>query len=307
MAMGVRWLDIHHFENLKTLYLDFISAPETSPQDSLPLLLLPNLAELTLGSWGGKSSLAADVEQPAFNYQDNDSFVFGHLWVWPVRSSPINKLSLFKPFVSENMVKKMILACKALKQFECIHPIFSRYGDKWFGGLVPALNNHLESLEDLSLLCRMYGPSLEDTGMARLEPLRRLVNLKSARISLYLVSDEGNRLNPQFVPDFFPPSLESLRIHYPRKPDVEADAKLLDILTGVKEGYLPSLRDVYITWVYFQPQKEQYDLLERLRSLLEIKKQYETSGIQFDILFSIKDDKSKWQWFKGSPSSTDIY
>jgi hypothetical protein len=307
MAMGVPWLNTHHFENLKTLYIDLISTPEMFTRYALPLLLLPRLEELTLGSWGATINTTTDLYEILFDYDDDDSAVFGCPWVWPVRSSSITKLSLLRPCVSEKMVEKMILACKALKSFECIHPTRSNWNDEWFGHLVPALEHHSESLEDLSTTCTMHRSGLKFTGMAQLDPLCGLTNLKSSRISLHLVSDPDRWQNAQFLPAFFPPSLTSLHIHFPREPDARACQHLLDILTGYKEGHIPSLQEVRITWVYFQDEGDKYDVLEeRLRSLLGIKEQFEILSVKFDIFFTIRDDRCKSSYTKESLRTTDI-
>ncbi|KAI4946048.1 hypothetical protein J4E91_007490 [Alternaria rosae] len=294
MAMGVRWLDTHHFDNLKTLYIDFSSSPEMPVRYALPLLLLPNLDELTLVAWGGNYDIPANEHEVGFEYDDVAGFtIFDRKWWWPYRSSPITKLSLFKPVVSEIMVQNMIFACKALERFKCFHPVRSTPDDRWFGGLVDTLTDHKESLEDLSLLCRQHGPSLENTGLAQLAPLSEFTNLNSARVSLYLVSDPGSTLNAQSLPAFFPPTIRSLHIHYPREPNDQVDQQLLDILIWYKDGTLPSLQDVYITWVYYQRGKEEYDLQERLQSLVQIKRQFEMASITFDIMLTIRDDKSE--------------
>ena len=310
MAMGVRLLDTHHFDNLKTLYIDFSDQPIISARYAFPLLLLPNLDELTLVALGGYYDIPEGETEVGFDgYETDDGLtIFDRPWLWPLRSSSITKLSLFKPVFSENAVKKMILACKALERFECFHPLRSSTNDQWFGALVPALNNHIESLQNLSLLCREpYWPSLENTGMAQLDHLHEFTHLNSVRVSLNLVSDPGETLNARNLPAFLPPSITSLHIHYPREPNDEADQQLLDVLTAHKDGILPSLKDVYITWVYYQREWEEYDLLERLRSLVQIKEQYETSSITFDIMLTIRDDKGKWPLVRGSSSSANVY
>ncbi|KAI4641784.1 hypothetical protein J4E93_007882 [Alternaria ventricosa] len=309
MTMGGRWLDTHHFDNLKTLYIDFTSTPETHVQYALPLLLLPNLDELTLVAWGGNYIIRANEDGVGFDYDDIDgeTTIFDGEWSWPYLSLPITKLSLFKPFVSEEIVNRMITSCKALERFECFHPAPSSGDDRWFGGLIPALNNHIESLQNLSLLCRQHGPSLEYIGMAQLDSLHEFTNLNSVRVSLYMVSDPGETLSVRSLPAFLPPSITSVHIHYPREPNDEADQQLLDVLTAHKDGILPSLKDVYITWVYYQREWEEYDLLERLQSLVQIKEQYETSSITFDIMLTIRDDKGKWPLLRGSSSSANVY
>ncbi|KAI4687757.1 uncharacterized protein J4E88_003348 [Alternaria novae-zelandiae] len=306
MAMGVSWLHTHRFDNLKILYFDFSNSPEMSARCALPLLLLPSLDELTLVALGGWFQIPENEFEGEWEGEseheaaDDDLTIFGRPWLWPVRSSPITKLSLFKPVFSEIAVKKMILACKALERFECSHPLRSSTKDQWFGALVPALNDHIESLQNLSLLCRPpRWPSLENTRMAQLDPLHEFTNLNSVRVSLNLVSDPGETLSARNLPAFLPPSITSLHVHYPREPNDEADQQLLDVLTAYKDGVLPSLKDVYITWVYYQRRKEEFDLLERLQSLVQIKEQYETSSITFDIMLTIRDDKGKWPLVRG--------
>jgi len=308
MAMGGRWLDTHHFDNLKTLYIDFTSSPETHVQYALPLLLLPNLDELTLVAWGGNYNIPVHDDGLDFDYDEfYDQSIFDREWSWPYLSSPITKLSLFKPIVSEEMVNHMITSCKALERFECFHPAPCDGLEQWFGGLIPALNNHIESLQNLSLLCRQHFPSLEDTGMAQLDSIHEFTKLNSVRVSLYLVSDPGETLNARSLPAFLPPNITSLHIHYPREPNDQADQQLLDVLTAHKDGTLASLKDVYITWVYYQRGEEEFDLLERLQSLVQIKAQYETSSITFDIMLKIRDDKGKWPLVRGSSSSANVY
>ena len=308
MAMGLSRLHTHRFDNLKILYFDFSNTPQTSARYAFPLLLLPNLDELTLVALGGYFDMAENETEVDFEYDDADGLIiFGRPWLWPLRSSPITKLSLFKPVISENAVKNMITSCKALERFECFHPLRSSTLDQWFRGLIPALNNHIESLQNLSLLCRQHWPSLENTGMAQLNPLHEFTNLNSVRVSLYLVSDPGETLSAQNLPAFLPPSIKSLHIHYPRKPNEEADQQLIDVLTAHKDGVLPSLEDVYITWVYYQREKEEFDLLERLQSLVQIKEQYKTSSITFDIMLTIRDDKGNWPLVRGPSSSANVY
>ena len=308
MAMGVSWLHTHRFDNLKILYFDFSNSPDMPTRYAFPLLLLPNLDELTLVALGGCPNSPDNEFEVDFDYDADDGLtIFGRPWLWPVRSSPITKLSLFKPVISENAVKNMITSCKALGRFECFHPLRSSMLDQWFGGLIPALNNHIESLQNLSLLCRQREPSLKYTGMAQLDPLHEFTNLNSVRVSLYMVSDPGETLSVRSLPAFLPPSITSLHIHYPREPNDEADQQLLDVLIAHKDGILLSLKDVYITWVYYQHEWEEYDLLERLQSLVQIKKQYETSSITFDIMLTIRDDKGKWPLVRGSSSSAHVY
>ena len=281
----------HNFQNLKTLYIDFHSTPVMSTASVLPLLLLPSLDDLTLGSWGCRPNTPGAM--PPFLTDENDSIVYNVPWRWPIPSSPISKLSLIRPYVSENMVKKVIRACKALQQFECTLPTPHRPGDRWFGSIVSALNDHSESLEDLSVACRVvYGASPAKYRLAQLEPLSNLTNLKSIRVPLYLVSDPDR--SERSVLQFFPQSIEHVHIEWLRALNVRADKQLPGILAMRKAGYFTSLRHVYVTWVHFREHgDEEYDLLENLRLLLHIREQYESSSIKFDILFVLEDDKSR--------------
>ncbi|KAI4660407.1 uncharacterized protein J4E78_005110 [Alternaria triticimaculans] len=163
MAMGLSRLHTHRFDNLKILYFDFSKTPQTPARYAFPLLLLPNLDELTLVALGGYFDMAENETEVGFEYDDADGLI-----------------------------------------------IFGR---------------------------------------------------------------------PWFLPAFLPPSITSLHIHYPREPNDEADQQLVDVLSAHKDGTLASLKDVYITWVYYQRGEEEFDLLERLQSLVQIKAQYEASSI----------------------------
>ncbi|CAN9219756.1 unnamed protein product [Alternaria alternata] len=61
--------------------------------------------DLTLGSWGCRPNTPGAM--PPFLTDENDSIVYNVPWRWPIPSSPISKLSLIRPYVSENMVKKL--------------------------------------------------------------------------------------------------------------------------------------------------------------------------------------------------------
>jgi len=308
MAMDVSRLHTHRFDNLKILHFEFSNSPDMPARYAFPLLLLPNLDELTLVALGGYVNIPENEHYAVLEYDADDGLtIFDSPWSWPVHSSPITKLSLFKPVISENAVKNMIIACKGLERFECFHPLRSSTDDQWFGGLVSALNNHIESLQNLSLVCREHRLSLENTGMAQLDSLHGFTNLDSVRVSLSLVSDPGETLSARNLPAFFPPSITSLHIHYPREPNDEAGQQLLDVLTAHKDGTLPSLKDVHIAWVYYQRGKDEFDLLERLQSLVQIKEQYETSSITFDITLTIRDDRGKWPLVRRSSSGANVY
>ncbi|OWY49010.1 hypothetical protein AALT_g9421 [Alternaria alternata] len=270
---------------------------------TLAAFWLPNLERIWIrlpscNVIGGTYLLLEGIgAMPPFLTDENDSIVYNVPWRWPIPSSPISKLSLIRPYVSENMVKKVIRACKALQQFECTLPTPHRPGDRWFGSIVSALNDHSESLEDLSVACRVvYGASPAKYRLAQLEPLSNLTNLKSIRVPLYLVSDPDR--SERSVLQFFPQSIEHVHIEWLRALNVRADKQLPGILAMRKAGYFTSLRHVYVTWVHFREHgDEEYDLLENLRLLLHIREQYESSSIKFDILFVLEDDKKsniKW-------------
>jgi hypothetical protein len=91
-AFRTPWGKVHRLGNLKSLYIDLVSMPEFTVKFALPLLLLPKLKDLTLGSWdssvGGDNNGEADSEGLAID---------GQPWVWPIRSSPITRLSLQEP------------------------------------------------------------------------------------------------------------------------------------------------------------------------------------------------------------------
>jgi hypothetical protein len=283
---------VHRFENLKTLYIDMVSIPEFPVQTALSLLLLPKLEDLTLGSWG-----ACTIPVPGHVAIGSKGLVIGgQPWIWPIRSSPITRLSLIRSAVSEDMLTKFIGACKTLKHFECTQPRTFRLRDEWFGGLVPAFLVHTESLEELSIGFVMEDQDLESYGYALLGSLSEIRTLKSLRAPLHLLC---STVPTETFGDRLPPNLEHLRFELPKNADAALTLHLPNLHRKILEGRLPSLQSIEVHWPYsFDCEGEFPGLessgLELLNMLLEVMAESLPRHVSVDVMLNMRDDYREW-------------
>jgi hypothetical protein len=142
--LGYPFGNVHSFEHLRVLHLDFSAYSRFPTSHALPLLLLPRLEVLTLGGW---SKMLPE------RYQDDKKLPqLEKLWTWPCRESPTKKLALLYPWVDPAIASKMIRACKSLVRFECTNhctPVGGIRG--WYSHISAALLEHAYTLQELSI------------------------------------------------------------------------------------------------------------------------------------------------------------
>ena len=220
---------VPRFQRLTVLHVDVSrSGVQWQVSDALPFLLLPSLTDLTLGGWGvaAPSSPSSSEELPN-NY---DSTFAGESWIWPVRSSPITRLSLIRPFVSGTVISKMIHACKALSEFEIVHPNYvqlDRLPDPRQEELVyAALLEHVYTLMNLSIGYLHYRSHREirRRGLCVGPQMHGLKSLQIPLLVLTGVGDVKTIEDSSVLTVALPGSIEHLWIDLSESlsPDIEA-------------------------------------------------------------------------------------
>ena len=277
------------FERLRLLHLDIHqSGLEWPVRNALPFFLLPNLIELTLGNCGetnheSRWSVGPDV---------NDSTFMGQPWTWPVRGSPITRLTLLSPRFSGSIVAKMILACRAVTEFEVVLPYHDQPRDsEFFEHVEVALVEHADTLIKLSfgdLLAAVDRSLPNRLGVFRMGT--RLTSLTFLRATPHtlLGYDNGCKFSLQPVPflsDALPTTIEHLWFDLPCRPwNMSLDPYFAGLYQAHQNGKFPRLKSIYIHW----HQKFTYDwdvITHFLRDLMYLRER--AMGITFDICVRI--------------------
>jgi hypothetical protein len=140
------------FEKLKVLHIDLrtrLDFVHWRASSVLPLLLLPNLIDLTLGGWGVRWSRSGERLKVAEGH--DDMTYIDKPWTWPVRASSIKRLSLLHPSVTGPMIVKMLHACQVISRFELVHGDGYVPEKEWYDIVLVALAEHADTLTELSL------------------------------------------------------------------------------------------------------------------------------------------------------------
>jgi len=246
------------FERLKVLHLDIHQSDLEWPvRDVLPFFLLPSLTDLTLGNCG-----ETDHGRPwAVGPDTDDSAFMGDPWKWPVRSSSIARLSLLSPRFSGSIAAKMIVACRAITDFEVVSPYERRPRDyEFYDDVRTALIQHANTLVSLSLgdTLGVYWRTFDSSpGTFRMSSFFSSLTFLRAKPYLLLGYD-GLSQNPPstllteispVLADTLPDTLEHLWLDAPCRPWY---MNLLPYCRGlfkaVRSGQFSQLKSIYVHW-----------------------------------------------------------
>ncbi|CAN9166698.1 unnamed protein product [Alternaria alternata] len=316
------------FEKLKVLHLDvYQSGLEWSVSQVLPFFRLPNLVDLTLGNCG---SVSFDIDYNIrsrgwddFEYHHefeavyheigvhkdiepdkNDVAFMGEPWIWPLRTSPITRLSLLSPRFSGSIIANMLLACRAITEFEVVMPYkHAPFDITFWEDVGTALLGHSDTLAKLSLgdqLANSKRSPLCSPGVFRIGSL--LTSLKFLRINPCTILGYNDvrsyTWDTSFVLfDALPDTIEHLWLDLSCSPfRICLDPSFRGLFEARRNGRFPHLRSIHVYWY-----KKVYTAFERvtsyLKHLLEIRQDasVHVPDISFDI--SLRVDC----WTAGKP------
>ena len=279
------------FERLKVLHLDIHQSDLEWPvRDVLPFFLLPSLTDLTLGNCGE----IAPGESQAFGPDNNDSTSMRDPWKWPVRNSSIARLSLLSPRFSGSIAAKMILACRAVTEFEVVVPCHDPPSDpEFYEHIGIALAEHADTLVKLSL-----GDQLAASGRSRSNRLgmysesTRLSSLTSLRVNpnVFLPYESGRLISLQperdsALSNAIPNTIEHLWLDLPYRPwNMDMRKYFQGLYEARRNGRLPQLRSIFVHW----QQKFKYDwdvITHYIRDLMDMRE--DAAGISFEFYVRI--------------------
>jgi hypothetical protein len=285
------------FERLKVLHLDiYHSDLEWPVRDTLPFFLLPNLTDLTIGNCG-----ESDRGQPwSVGPDSNDSASMGEPWKWPVRTSSITRLSLLSPRFSGSIVARMLLACRAITEFEVVSPQEHQpYDTEFYEDVGMALVEHADTLVSLSLghaLAQVDGSTghVLDQLLGVFRVGNRLSSLTFLRINPLLllgcnVPRKWTINTSSDLADALPSTLEHLWLDEPRRPwHLGLSAYLRGVYDAVRSGRLTQLKSIHVHWHQCFPHN--WDtVLSHVRGLMYLREDslWAAPTIDFDVTVRI--------------------
>jgi hypothetical protein len=305
------------FEKLKVLHLDvYQSGLEWSVSQVLPFFRLPNLVDLTLGNCGSVSfdmdwdewrdgqCLRPDPFHRRIWPDKNDAAFMGEPWIWPLRTSSITRLSLLSPRFSGSIIANMLLACRAITEFEVLLPYkHAPFDSTFYEDVSTALLGHTDTLAKLSLgdqlatirRCLPCSP-----GLFRIGSL--LTSLKFLRINPFTIlgDDSMRRYTTDTSPalsDALPDTIEHLWLDLACSPFlINFNTYIKDLFEARRNGRFSHLKSIHVYWY-----KKLYTSFDRvpsyLKDLLKIREQasVHVPTISFDI--SVRVDC----WTAGKP------
>lgn len=226
------------FHSLRVLRLDLRFWDHFPINSIYQILLLPQLKDLTLGRWGAVYERDRGASRPDPDHQD--SHVLDQPWIWPVRSSPIERLSLLSSRAPAYIIANLVTACKALKRFECGSPARFTGAEFRYNQVSAAVAAHYGSLEELAIGTKEYHPP-EDYG--EFKYCENLKFLKVLRIP-YRVLMKHNHASGLL--QRLPPDLEFLILDFPRldRLSFDFDGILLVLREAVSSGGFSQLKAV---------------------------------------------------------------
>ncbi|CAN9151095.1 unnamed protein product [Alternaria alternata] len=302
------------FEKLKVLHLDvYQSGLEWSVSHVLPFFRLPNLVDLTLGNCGSVN-FDIDYNDRTMNHDDyyyqfvaafheigvhkdiepdkNDAAFMGEPWRWPLRTSSITRLSLLCPRFSGSIIANMLLACRAITEFELVMPYKHAPSDiTFYEDVGTALLGHSDTLAKLSLgdqLANSKRSRLCSPGVFRIGSL--LTSLKFLRVNPCTILGYNDvrsftRDTSSVLFDAFPDTIEHLWLDLSCSPfRIYLDPSFRGLFEARRNGRFPHLRSIHVYWY-----KKVYTAFERvtsyLKHLLEIRQDasVHVPDISFDI------------------------
>ncbi|KAL1791775.1 hypothetical protein ACET3X_009526 [Alternaria dauci] len=240
-------------EKLKVLHLDLYQADLEWPvRQVLPFFRLPNLTDLTLGYCGSNE---VDV-----NYEDmieeceTGLACMNEFWIRPARNSTITRLSLLSPHFSGSIAAKMLLACRAITEFELVlpHDAPPLHG-MFYEEVGTALVQHVDTLTHLSLgdqMAAVGGEFSESPGVFSMVP--RLSSLTSLRASPYNLFgyDVPNWYAGHLsltLSDALPDAIERLWLDIPcRIYSLDFTPHFTDLFRAQANGRFPRLKTIVV-------------------------------------------------------------
>ncbi|CAI9634088.1 unnamed protein product [Alternaria burnsii] len=281
------------FEKLKVLHLDvYQSGLEWSVSHVLPFFRLPNLVDLTLGNCGSVSfnidynNRNMDIDDYQYQFEavyheygvhrnmmpdKNDTAFIGEPWVWPLRTSSITRLSLLSPRVSGSIIANMLLACKAITEFEVVMPYkHAPFDITFYEDVGTALLGHSDTLVKLSLgdqLAIIKRHHRCSPGEFRIGSL--LTSLKSLRINPYTIlgydSVRWYTTDTSLVlSDALPDTIEHLWLDLACSPFGKPfDPYIRGLLEARRNGRFLHLKSIHVYWY-----KKLFGAFDRITSYL---------------------------------------
>jgi hypothetical protein len=240
------------FAKLKVLHLDIHRNDLEWPvSNALPFFLLPNLTDLTLGNCGKA------VARGLWTLPDQMYSTFiGKPWTWPVRTSPITRLSLLSPRFSGSIAAEMLRACRAITEFEVVLPYeMSPYDITFYEDVGMALVEHTDTLTRLSLgdqSAIIDGYPWGSPDKFRTGPL--LTSLTFLRAHMYILFGYDtppwySMKRTQTLSNALPPTIEELWLDLPcRAWNVDMSPYFTGLFEAHKNGQFPHLKQIYIYW-----------------------------------------------------------
>ncbi|RYN91434.1 hypothetical protein AA0119_g10440 [Alternaria tenuissima] len=293
------------FEKLKVLHLDvYQSGLEWSVSHVLPFFRLPNLVDLTLGNCG---SVSFDMDWDEWRdgqcprpdpfhrriWPDkNDAAFMGEPWIWPLRTSSITRLSLLSPRFSGSIIANMLLACRAITDFEVVLPYkHAPFDSTFYKDVGTALLGHTNTLAKLSLgdqlatirRCLQCSPGVFCIGSL-------LTSLKFLRINPYTILGydyvRSYTMDTSFVlSDALPDTIEHLWLDLGCSPLRQyLDPSFRGLFEACRNGRFPRLKSIHVYW--YKKLHTGFDRITRyLEHLLEIRQDasVHVPDISFDV------------------------
>jgi len=273
------------FKRLKVLHLDaYQSGIEWPVRNALPLFLLPSLTDLTLGNCG-----ETDHGRPwAVGPDTDDSAFMGDPWKWPVRSSSIARLSLLSPRFSGSIAAKMIVACRAITDFEVVSPYERRPRDyEFYDDVRTALIQHANTLVSLSLgdtlgvIWRTFNSS---PGTFRMSSFFGSLNFLRAKPYLLLGYDGLSQNTPStlltetspMLADTLPNTLEHLWLDAPGRPwYMNMLPYFRGLFSAVRSGQFSQLKSIHIHWHLSMSDRSPHprSIIDHVRSLTYLREE----------------------------------
>jgi hypothetical protein len=307
------------FEKLKVLHLDvYQSGLEWSVSQVLPFFRLPNLVDLTLGNCGSVSfdmdwderrdehhlMLDRDGVHRKIEPDKNDAAFMREPWIWPLRTSSIARLSLLSPRVSGSIIANMLLACRAITEFEVVLPYkHAPFDSTFYEDVGTALLGHTDTLAELSLgdqLATTRRCSPCSPGIFRIGSL--FTSLKFLRINPFTILGYDDvraftRDTSFVLSDALPATIEHLWLDLSCSPfRIHLDPSFRGLFEARRNGRFPHLRSIHVYWY-----KRLYTSFDRitwyLKHLLNIRQDasVHVPDISFDV--SLRADC----WTAGKP------
>jgi hypothetical protein len=268
-AIGQPIGEVHTFSKLHTLHLETVYPLRLPVKYTFPLLLLPKLEHLILGSWGGT------YNGETYIYDPNDTTVFSQPWTWPLRSSPITSLSFRSPLAKGSIVCNMIRACTSLLKFECtnIASISVEGCEDWYSPIAEALQDHRHTLREIKI-GEEFNPILLPSVFGWLHSLQHMSSLTTLRIPWRILMGFDGSVT---LHGALPQSIEEVTIELYDIPDENLEKAFTQLHEECAIGKFPQLKRVHLLWrLETMPLTFSFDV-EKVRNV------YATGHVCFDI------------------------